>query len=66
VAETLLEMAERHVREGERHVANQREVIVHLAAHGHSTELAKRLLKNLEELLLMHRQHLDRIKAGEA
>lgn len=59
-----LEMAERHVREGERHVSSQREIIVHLRAHHHSTELAERLLVNLEDLLQMHRQHLERIRKG--
>ena len=61
--ETRLEMAERHVREGERHVANQREILEHLSEHGHSTELAERLLSNLEGLLAMHREHLARIRA---
>ena len=55
-------MAERHVREGEHHVARQREIIAHLSEHGRSIELAERLLFNLEDLLKLHREHLDRIK----
>ena len=60
--ETKLEMAERHVREGEYHVARQREIIAHPTEHGRSTELAERLLLNLEDLLTLHRGHLARIK----
>lgn len=60
--ETKLEMAERHVRDGERHVTSQREVLARLRKHGHSTELAERLLRNLEELLAMHRKHLAQIR----
>lgn len=60
--ETKLEMAERYVREGEYHVARQREIIAHLTEHGRSTELAERLLLNLEDLLTLHRGHLARIK----
>jgi DNA repair protein RadC len=60
-------MAERHVRDGNRHVANQHEIIAHLLEHGHSTDLAERLLKNLEDLLAMHEQHLAHLReeAGE-
>lgn len=61
-AETELAMVKRHVRVGERHVASQKEIIAHLREHGHPTELAERLLLNLEELLEMHRQHLARLK----
>lgn len=58
-------MAERHVREGERLVANQHELIAHLREHGHSTKLAERLLINLEDLLRMHREHLNRIRSEQ-
>ena len=64
-AETKLQMAERHVREGEHHVASQREIVAHLREHGCSTELAERLLGNLEDLLAMHREHLTRIRSGQ-
>jgi hypothetical protein len=43
-SETKLEMAERHVRGGEYHVARQRDFIGRLSGHGGSTELAGRLL----------------------
>ena len=60
--ETKLEMAERHVREGEYHVARRREIIAHPTEHGRSTELAERLLLNLEDLLTLHRGLVARIK----
>lgn len=61
-SESQLQMAERHVREGEQHVVNQQDIIAHLREHGHSTELAERLLRNLQDLLTMHRQHLARLR----
>ncbi len=61
-SETKLEMAERHVREGEHYVARQREIVAYLSEHARSTELAERLLFNLEDLLTLHREHLARIK----
>ena len=65
-AETELEMVERHVREGERHVANQREILAFLRRHNHPTELAETLLANLEAMQSLHRKHLARLqKAGE-
>ena len=60
--ESELQMVERHIRDGERHVANQREIVAHLSSLGHPTELAQRVLRNLEELLAMHRRHLDHIQ----
>ena len=65
MAETLLEMAERHVRQGEHHVTRQREIVAKLRKHRHSTDLAEKLLMNLQDLLEMHRQHLARIKAEQ-
>jgi hypothetical protein len=59
-------MAERHVREGERHVRNQREIVRFLREHGHPVELAETLLANLEDMLEMHRGHAARLKAAEA
>lgn len=60
--ETKLEMAERHVRDGERHVVGQQEILARLREHGRSTDLAERLLTNLEDLLAMHRKHLARLR----
>lgn len=60
--ETVVEMAERHVREGERHVAIQRRIVCRLDQMGFSTELATQLLKQFEEMLDLHRQHLKRLQ----
>lgn len=60
-AETELEMVERHIRTGERHVANQRKIVAFLRSHGHPTDQAEDLLFNLVELLELHRQHLSRL-----
>lgn len=57
-------MAERHVREGERRVANQRGLVVHLREHGHRTGMAESLLSTFEDLLEMSRQHVIRIRDG--
>jgi hypothetical protein len=65
VQETKRQTAERHVREAERHVSRQQEILEHLRDHGRSTELAERLLGNLQDLLAMHREHLARITANE-
>jgi hypothetical protein len=62
VIETELEMVQQHVRDGERHVANQREILAFLLRHSHRTELAEKLLVNLENLLQMRREHLARIR----
>ena len=60
--ETELEMVERHVRQGQRRLANQRQLIAHLGRQGLSIELAQRLLNNLEEVQELHLQHLARIQ----
>ena len=61
--ETELDMAERHVREGEHHVASQRELLAELRKDGHPTDTAERLLENLEDLLELHREHLARLQS---
>jgi hypothetical protein len=60
--ESELEQAERHVREGERHVAVQREIVRHLAEAGESTKIAIQRLRQFEDLLELHRQHLERLR----
>ena len=56
-------MARRHVAEGERHVRVQREILAHLQARGLPTDMAEQLLRQFEELLVMHRDHLTRLEA---
>jgi hypothetical protein len=61
--ETLLQMAERHVREGEEHVAKQRRIVADLREGGHPTRVAETLLDEFEATLADHRAHLARIRA---
>jgi len=60
--ESELEMARRHVAQGERHVRLQRDVITHLRELGASTEIAEQLELQFIELLAMHRQHLAKLE----
>jgi len=63
-AETELEMVERHIQAGERHVANQREIVAFLQSHNYPSEQAEELLVNLTDLLRLHREHLVRLHTG--
>jgi len=63
--ETLLEMVERHVREGEAHVRRQRAIILELREIGYPTETAEQLLLQFETTLECHRQHLSRIRTKD-
>jgi hypothetical protein len=49
--ETLLEMAQRHVAEGEARVAQQMALIAELARDGHNTARAQALLATLKGTL---------------
>jgi hypothetical protein len=53
-----LQRARVHVEDGERRVAEQRELVAELARDGHSTDAAVRLLVTLEETLQIMRDHL--------
>jgi uncharacterized coiled-coil protein SlyX len=55
-------LAERHVAEGEYHVANQRKLIEKLARDGLDTTTAEELLTTLEASLTMHRTDRDRLR----
>ena len=56
-----LDMADRHVAQGERHIVEQRERIEKLADHGHPTEEAEHLLAMFEDLLRQHVAHREQI-----
>ena len=60
-AETELEMVQRHVRQGELHVARQLEIIAEMVLRRQSTELAERLLVGFESSLCAHRDHLSEL-----
>lgn len=59
-----LEMVQRHVREGEYHLANQRALIARLKVSGLPTEEAEVLLRIFEDAQGQHNVHLARIKAA--
>lgn len=60
----LLELAERHVEEGERHIRRQFAIANHLDRSGHtkSAELAWDLLRVLGDVQASHVAHRDRLK----
>jgi hypothetical protein len=57
-----LALAERHVTEGRRHIAQQKRVILDLMNGGHDTSVARSLLVNFEDVLKMHIADRDRLK----
>lgn len=60
--ETLIEMARRHVAEGESHVAGQRQLIARLEDRSLPTQEAWALLAQFEQALASHRAHFDQIR----
>ena len=57
-------LAERHVAQGQKNVANQRKLLVRLEAHGHieqATE-ARTLLAQFEETQALHIADRDRLR----
>jgi hypothetical protein len=60
--ETELEMVQRHVRQGEGHLASQKAVIEHLKASHLPTEEAEALLATFEDLQRQHEAHFARIE----
>jgi hypothetical protein len=57
--ETELEMAQRHVRQGEARVAAQRELVEELRRDGHDMTQAEKLLVTFQTTLASHRRALD-------
>jgi hypothetical protein len=58
-----LRMIRRHVRQGERHVLQQRAVVAALELQGHPTKIALELLASFEQTLSNQKAHLDRLLA---
>lgn len=54
-------MAERHVRQGEAHIARQHALLAKLDAKGKRADQAMAFLNLLEDLQIMHRAHLSRL-----
>jgi len=58
-----LARAERHVTEGEAHLARQRALIRKLERDGHGSRAARRFLRSLEETQALHEADRDRVRA---
>ena len=54
-----LEMADRHIAQGERHVIQQEKLVLRLRSHGLPTDDAEMLLEEFRALLLEHRSHRE-------
>jgi hypothetical protein len=63
--ETELQVAERHVREGEERIARQEALIRELDRDGHpaTAEMGRKVLVTLNESLGLARAHVVRLKA---
>ena len=61
VGETELQMVERHIRQGERHVSRKIEIIADMQRRGQPTRLAERLLFNFDNILRAQREHLSEL-----
>ena len=59
-----LNMAVRHVAEGERHVAQQERILSELRLRGQPTEIAEKLLEEFRQTLEQHKEHRDYIEAS--
>ncbi|MGH8269523.1 MAG: hypothetical protein ACRES1_05625 [Steroidobacteraceae bacterium] len=57
-----LAQAERHVEEGETHLARQRELVRKLERDGHGSRAARRFLRSLEETHALHVADRDRAR----
>jgi hypothetical protein len=57
-----LALAERHVAEGERLIARQRELVTSLERGGHDLRDAIELLRLFKELEALHVAHRDRLR----
>lgn len=56
-------LAERHVREGARHVSRQREIVAQLKGRGHDAASARDLLEQFEALQALHVSDWERLRA---
>ena len=62
--ETDLEMVQRHVREGEGHLANQRALIARLKTSGLPTDEAEAVLDVFKEVQRHHEAHCRRLEGN--
>lgn len=54
-------IARQHVERGEESVQQQREMLARMRKRGWPTDQAERVLRSLENLLELDRQHLDQL-----
>jgi hypothetical protein len=54
-----LEMVDRHIAQGERHVTQQEKLVQRLKEHGLPTVEAEKLLEDFRAMLAQHREHRD-------
>ena len=59
-----LEMVRRHIREGETHIARQREIVAQWARAGRDIDTPETVLAQFESIQDVHLAHLARIIAG--
>lgn len=62
MAETKLEMADRHVRAGEKLCARQEELVHYMMRRGFDTAEAERLLSSLRQTLRLMQDHQREIR----
>ena len=63
--ETEFEMVQRHIRQAEKHVSQQLEIIAAMTLRNQPIGLAEKLLFNFEKSLRGHRDHLGQITLSE-
>ena len=63
-AETELEMVQRHILEGERHVSRQLEIIAEMQLRKQPTGSAENLLFNFDKSLRAHKAHLEQLTSN--
>jgi len=66
MVEEHLQLAEKHVAQGDQHLADQRELIFQMERDGHDTTEARRLLRQFEELQELHIADRDRLRQEKA
>jgi hypothetical protein len=62
VIEATLGIAEKHVAEGARHIAKQKELIAEMVAHGVDVTFYRETLATFETTQRLHIQHVSRLK----
>ena len=62
--ETNLEMVQRHVRQGEKHVSRQLEIIAEMQLRKQPTGSAENLLFNFDRSPRAHKAHLEQLTSN--